>query len=678
MSLEVIAVLAALVAGFAVLGALILRRGAPNAGDAAIALRFDALDRAGDRLERILRDETAINRSEAENRGKMLREEVGARLKDTGDSIVQTISELSQSQKGQLELFGGFLKEGIAAVDLRVNAMGDLLRDTMNDSKQQLTAQMAELRNDAIANSRALREEVSTNLTQFGQGQRETVAQLGDAQKQRLESFAQEIATLTDTNQKRLDGLRDTLETRLSDLKTDASNSARILREDIGDKLKQFGDTLTQAVASLAETHKTRLDAMANEITNLTDTTGKQHEIFRVSLETRLNDIKLDAMHNANELREQLVNTLKQLNDSMAKTIDSLSVTQKEKLEAVAQQVQSMSTSAEQRQEKLRLTVEEKLEALRQDNTAKLEQMRQTVDEKLQGTLEKRLGESFQLVSTQLEKVYTSIGEMQTLANGVGDLKRVLTNVKARGTWGEFQLGNLLEQVLSPDQYIKNAEINLGSGQRVEYAIRLPGKGASDEEVLLPIDAKFPHEDYERLTDAIECGDKDKEDEAIKALENRVKAEARIICEKYISPPRTTDFGILFLPTEGLYAEVLRRPGLADALQRQYRVSVVGPTTLSGFLNCLQMGFRTLTIQKRSSEVWQILAAVKTEFGKYGEVLDSVKKKLQQATDTLDDVAVRKRAIDRRLRSVETLPDANVTAILGPPVDVLDGETAAD
>jgi DNA recombination protein RmuC len=303
------------------------------------------------------------------------------------------------------------------------------------------------------------------------------------------------------------------------------------------------------------------------------------------------------------------------------------------------------------------------LTTLRSENSEKLEQMRVTVDEKLQGTLELRLTESFKVVSERLEAVHQGLGEMQTLATGVGDLKRVLTNVRSRGSWGEVQLGALLEQILTSGQYIANAAVKDVGGERVEYAIRLPGADTG-EEVLLPIDAKFPIEDYERLQTASEAGDGAAVELASRALELRVRNSAKDISTKYINPPRTTDFAILFLPTEGLYAEIIRRPGLCDDLQRNLRIVVAGPTTLTALLNSLQMGFRTLAIQKRSSEVWQVLGGVKTEFARFGPALEKVKKKLQEASNHLDSVDVRRRAMDRQLRGVEAAETMAVTELL--------------
>ncbi len=300
-------------------------------------------------------------------------------------------------------------------------------------------------------------------------------------------------------------------------------------------------------------------------------------------------------------------------------------------------------------------TMEARLKSIQDDNTKQLEQMRLTVDEKLQGTLEKRLGESFKTVSDRLEQVHKGLGEMQALATGVGDLKRVLTSVKLRGTWGEVQLGTLLEQALTSEQYATNVA-TIGTSDRVEFAIKLPGRSTNaNETVWLPIDAKFPIEDYQRLLDAQEKADPVAAEQAASQLEIRIKGCAKDIAEKYLNPPQTTDFGILYLPTEGLFAEVMKRPGLADTIQNKHRVVIAGPTTLWSLLNSLQMGFRTLAIEKRSSDVWKLLAAVKTEWTKYGEVLDKVQKKLQEASNTVEDANKRTRVIGRKLKTVEEL-----------------------
>lgn len=339
---------------------------------------------------------------------------------------------------------------------------------------------------------------------------------------------------------------------------------------------------------------------------------------------------------------------------------------------ATVQAIEAMRESNARRMLEVRATLEQKLKDLQADNAAKLEEMRRTVDEKLHATLETRLTESFRHVSERLEKVHQGLGEMQQLAVGVGDLKRVLTNVKTRGTWGEVQLAMLLEQMLTADQYAKNVETIAGSGARVEFAIKLPGVADDGAPMWLPIDAKFPKEQYERLLDAAERADSDGVALAGRELERQVRLEAKTICEKYLAPPHTTDFAILFLPTEGLYAEVMRRPGLADELQRTLRVSIAGPSTLLAILSSLQMGFRTMALEKRSSEVWQVLGAVKTEFGKFGDVLAQTKLTLERAAKNIESAEVRSRQMARKLKSVEALPSEAAQLLLPQEEDPQD------
>ena len=324
--------------------------------------------------------------------------------------------------------------------------------------------------------------------------------------------------------------------------------------------------------------------------------------------------------------------------------------------QSFSQRLQDLSLGNEQRMVDLRNMVQERLKQLQTDNASKLEEMRQTVDEKLHATLEQRLGESFKLVSDRLEAVHKGLGEMQTLAAGVGDLKRVLTNVKSRGTWGEVQLARLIEDTMTTEQYARNVKIVPGSEAMVEFAIRLPGRQEAEGSVWLPIDAKFPKEEYERLHEAQELADKDAVRQASQALGRAVEAQAKLIGSKYVSPPHTTDFAIMFLPSEGLYAEVLRLPGVLDKLH-DLRVNVAGPANLAAMLNSLQMGFRTLAIERRSSEVWQVLRTVKTEFGKFGQALADVKKSLESATNKIGKTETRTRVMLRNLKNVESLPD---------------------
>jgi DNA recombination protein RmuC len=400
----------------------------------------------------------------------------------------------------------------------------------------------------------------------------------------------------------------------------------------------------------------------------------KQNESF-VRLETQLSSLKEGMERIERALREELARVRDEVAGTGKESRNELGNSLKGFGDSLAQQLSSLTRSSEERLERVRETVETRLLTLQEDNSAKLEKMRQTVDEKLHATLEQRLGDSFRLVSERLELVHKGLGEMQTLASGVGDLKKVLTNIKVRGTFGEVQLGNLLEQVFTPDQFSRNVVTHPGSNERVEYAIRLPGKdGSQGTPVWLPIDAKYPQEDYQRLIDAQEQANPAALEEAAKMIETRIKLEAKGIKEKYLDPPHTTDFGIMFLPTEGLFAEVLRRPGLFETVQREYHVLLTGPTTLLAVLNSLQMGFRTLAIEKRSSEVWSLLGAVKTEFGRFGEVLDKTQKKLQEASNTIESAATRSRQIERKLRDVQELPSELSSRLLDTDEPASDSE----
>lgn len=379
-----------------------------------------------------------------------------------------------------------------------------------------------------------------------------------------------------------------------------------------------------------------------------------------------------EAQQTARQGREESGAAVAALADSLLKRMSEIAGLQKDQLAIFAEQLTALTSSNEGRMDKMREAVEERLRLLQDDNAKRLEQMRLTVDEKLHDTLEKRLGESFKLVSERLELVQRGLGEMQSLASGVGDLKKVLTNVKTRGTFGEVQLSSLLEQILAPGQYESNVETRKGSGQRVEFALKLPGRdGVSGNTVWLPLDAKFPQEDYLRLVEAQEIGDVSGALEAAKMLERAIRESAKNIRDKYLDPPHTTDFGVMFIPTEGLYAEILRRPGLFEVLQREFKVMIAGPTTLAALLNSLQMGFRTLAIEKRSAEVWNLLGAVRTEFHKFGEILDKTSKKLQEAGNQIDAAAVRTRAIEKKLKGVQELPAGEAQVLL----DLTDEET---
>jgi DNA recombination protein RmuC len=375
------------------------------------------------------------------------------------------------------------------------------------------------------------------------------------------------------------------------------------------------------------------------------------------------------------EARNELSRGLAAGNEQLATQLNAMAQVQRTQLDGVSKRLGEMTESNRKALDGVRATMDTRLIELQAGNEKKLEQMRVTVDEKLQSTLEKRLGESFKLVSDQLESVQKGLGEMQSLATGVGDLKRVLTNVKARGTWAEVQLGALLEEILTPAQFERNVHVEPGSREMVEYAVRLPGpKDDPAACVWLPIDSKFPQEDYARVQDAADCGDAEAARLATEGLARSVRLEAQSIHDKYVKPPHTTDFGIMFLATEGLYAEVVRQPALVEDLQQRYRVVVAGPTTLSALLSSLRMGFQTLAIEQQAVEVWRVLGAVKTEFGKFGGVLDKVKRQLDTAGRTIEETGRRTRAMERRLRGVEQLPDdeADLVLSIGGPLEAAD------
>ena len=411
------------------------------------------------------------------------------------------------------------------------------------------------------------------------------------------------------------------LKDELTRSRTEAAQGDKIAREELSQSLGTFGSSLTKQVLDIATSQKDQL----------------------ISFATQINQAN-------KETREELRTAFKSFEGSFGSSMKEL--------------VQITET----RLDKMRETMEGKLKLMQDDNSEKLEKMRATVDEKLHATLETRLGQSFKMVTDKLDLVHKGLGEMQVLATGVGDLKKVLSNVKTRGVLGEYQLANILEQLFTPEQYQKNIKTKQGSDAMVEFAIKLPGREDQSKVVLLPIDSKFPSEDYQLLLEAYEKADKELIDISTKQLSNRIKTFAKDIRDKYIDPPNTTDFGIMFLPFEGLYAEVLRCNGLFECLQRDFKVTIVGPTTLSAFLNSLQMGFRTLAIEKRSSEVWEVLGAVKTEFGRFGEILDKTQKKLTEASNVIQDAGVRSRAIERKLRDVQELPKAESIQLLGTEI----------
>ncbi len=469
-------------------------------------------------------------------------------------------------------------------------------------------------------------------------------------------------------------GMRD----EISRNRQEQANECQSLRSEVVATLVAVGDSVAVKVGGLSQSNdqraellriglEQRLDSFASESARkcdgLTKSVSASSALLRDEVSARWSDFKnsLEAtVREAHQLQWAQTETVSGAIRTLESSVEQRQLQQQSAIEAkfatlghsVFSTLTEISRLQKAEMQDLKATVDSRLSTIQFENEKKLDQMRQTVDEKLQGTLEARLGESFRQVSERLERVYAGLGEMKTLASGVGDLKRVLTNVKTRGTWGEVQLGAIIEQILAPEQYARQVATS-GTGEVVEYAVKLPGRDTGGAPVWLPIDARFPMEDYSRLMEASEKGDGEASEKASRQLEMTIRLSAKNLSEKYLAPPFTTDFGILFLSTEGLYAEAMRRPDFADAIQREYRVVLSGPSTLAALLNALQMGFRTFAIQKRSSEVWETLGSVKTEFSKYAQVLVIVKKKLSQAQDSIDRAETRTRAIQRTLRDVE-------------------------
>ena len=454
------------------------------------------------------------------------------------------------------------------------------------------------------------------------------------------------IASRFDEQQRSLAAVQSALREEFALNRTEAGNASNQLRQAVTDSAIQAQKNQKDQTESLVASFDALSARLQQAHLSFTENVDAKITSFRHLADAKMQEIRSDLTSNAQQLRDDTRQTITTLGGSLRTSI--VEMTQFQKAES----------------EQLRSVVDQRLHTLQLENGQKLEQMRQTVDEKLQGTLDARLGESFKQVSDRLDQVHRGLGEMQSLATGVGDLKKVLTNVKSRGIWGEIQLGNLLEQTLAPEQFERNVPTT-GTNERVEYAIKLPGASGSDCPVWLPIDSKFPMEDYQRLVDASERGDAEAMEFASRQLESVLKNCAKDIKEKYLAPPATTDFGVLFLPTESLYAEAIRRDGLVEFVQREHRVIFAGPTTLSALLSSLRMGFRTLAIQQRTTEVWDLLGAVKNEFGKYADLLGKVKKKLEQASNSIDDAERKTRTIHRKLRSVEA-PQLETAPVLLP------------
>lgn len=523
-------------------------------------------------------------------------------------------------------------------------------------------------REETSASVRELREEVSSGLKSANDMVFKTLETIGSSQKEHLEYMTRQLKELSGSNQSSLDQIRSTLDVRVKELHEGNEKKLDAMRKESSDNLKATNETLLKTLDGISRTQQEKLESMTKNIKELNDANQLHLDRIRSTFDKGIKELQTSNEQKIDAMRKESAEGLKANNETLSRTVEAMNKAQQTQLEAMTKQIKGITDSNQASHDRMREVFDNRIKELQQGNEKKLEEMRKTVDEQLHSTLEKRLGESFKLVSDRLEAVHKGLGEMQNLATGVGDLKRVLTNVKARGTWAEVQLGAILEQILTADQYEKNVQVRPDSSERVEYAIKLPGaKNDPSACVWLPIDSKFPQEDYLRLQEASEHADAAAVQISTDALIRTIKASAKEIHDKYINPPNTTDFGIMFLATEGLYAEILRQSAVVAELQQRYRVVIAGPTTLAAILSSLHMGFQTLAIEQRAVEVWRVLGAIKTEFGKFGETLDKVKRQLKSASNTIDQTGVRTRAMERKLRSVEQMPETEASKILVLP-----------
>ena len=588
-----------------------------------------------------------VSRSERE-----VRSEIRSAQAATANTLVMNIGELSKTLTAQLE--------GVRTTfDERFQGLQQSNENKLDQIRQTVTEQLQTTSDTLVM-----------TVSELGNAQKTatdtlvaTIGELGDAQMQRLEDVTKSTNDLTQSNETSIENVRKTIDERIQVLQTNNENKLDQIRQTVTEQLQTTADTLVMTVGELGEAQTRQLTNSTKAINGLTQSNETSVENVRKTVDERLQTLQASNESKLGQISQTVNEQLQTTADTLVTTVGELGEAQTRQLTNSTKAINNLTQTNKTSIDDVRTIVDKRLQDMQASNERKLDQMRETVDEQLQSTLEKRLGESFNIVSKRLEDVQRGLGEMQNLATGVGDLKRVLTNVKARGTWGEVQLGALLEQILTPDQYSTNVKLHEDSHEEVEFAIRLPGNdNGSDSCVWLPIDSKLPLADYERL---VEATDADAEHKAIQALTRVVRTEAKKIQDKYIAPPKTTDFAIMFLPTEGLYAEILRSPGLVTEFLQRYRIVVAGPTTLAAILSSLRMGFQTLAIEKHSSEVWEVLAAVKTEFSKFGGVMDKLKRQLNTASKTIDETGVRTRAMKRKLQTVEELPLKEATVRLG-------------
>jgi DNA recombination protein RmuC len=565
----------------------------------------------------------------------------------------------------------------LAPLDQRLAALLDEIRRSEQSSRDDSARLREELGRRAEAN-------LTATLARQDEARRETLAQIDTFRggvEQRLRESREALDSVLSALRAELgaaaQGARAETRQLFSEFQTSIQQALGDTRSAQSSQLVEFQSSIRNALAESRREQATQLTDFSARLDSAAQASAAASDSLRQSVDSRLRETaettaaslarhRTEAVDSAAAARAETRQQFAIFQQTAEKSLTDSRTSQGTQLSDFANRLGQLNTGINEQLDRARQSLDLRLSELQSQNSAKLDEMRQTVDQRLQATLEQRLGESFKLVGDNLERVIRSLGEMQQMAASVGDLKRVLTNVKTRGSWGEVQLGNLLSQTLTAEQYSANVAPKPDSRELVEFAIRLPGHEPGGNPVWLPIDAKFPTEDYDRIALAAERADADAVAIATKALSDRVWGQAKTIAEKYIAPPHTTDFALLFLPTEGLYAEVLRQPGLASEIQQKFRVVLAGPTTLTALLNSLQMGFRTLAIERRASDVWQVLGAVKTEFGKFGDTLDKVRKKLDSASQEIEATGVRTRAINRRLREVESLPSSEAERILPP------------
>ena len=617
-----------------------------------VGLPLEQLAQLREQVDQAIRAEAVRVRGESTEQARALRQEIAENIRGFQTSVMEAFRGLGDPLQEQMRALDRTVSAGLRATEERSVAIA-----------QRIEEEQLRLATSAIEAQNTLRAQIDARLGQFGEISAAAARELREEVSGSMQRVQESMSVGLRASEQRSAEIGKAVEDGLLKLEISANASQNALRTQIETRLDAFGDRSANAARDLRDETGAATKRLQESVTG--------------TLEGRLAELTQTTANHGQGLRTELNSGLQAISAAVSDTLRLISQQQKERLDGLDLKVHSLIEQQGKAQDTLRQTVETRLDTLRNENSQKLDDMRRTVDEKLQSTLESRITESFRIVSQHLENVHKGLGEMQTLAAGVGDLKKVLSNVKARGTWGEVQLGNLLEQFLSPDQYIHNAQIREGSQERVEYAIRMPGRG-DEKECLIPIDAKFPQEDYARLVAAADVGDSAGVETAAAALESRVKGFSKSIREKYICSPLTTEFAILFLPTESLYAELLRRPGLFEYLQHESHILLAGPTTLAAMLNAFQMGFRSLAIQERSAEVWQVLGAVRTEFAKHGDVVETLRNQLNRAVNTIDKLGTRTRVMNRALKDVDALPDEKATALLALATDTVAEEIVED